>query len=276
MAELINFLTIVVDSCRYDTYRMANTTNLDKVFDVVEGSSQATFTLPAHAAMLQGFYPSTKDDRLLYNRMTVAPFQWHYINRRKCLMDVPKTGHTIPEALSGVGYRTVCVGGVGWFKELSPLRCGFQHFGYRSNANKAIEEFTAEANSEPFYGLLNFGATHRPYNCPDMPGRLKDKTGPRLSSVGCDSKYDYLLHSKQAYCMGWLDKQIASLLEWLSKLSLTTVVCFCADHGDCFGEDGCYGHAFYHKNVMSVPLAWSMFKDGVGQPIDEDLFRASD
>lgn len=271
----LNFLTIVADSCRYDTYRMANTPTLDKYFDVVEGEAQATFTFPAHAAMMQGFYPSTKDNRPLYNRFVRTPFQWHYATLRDSLITVPKNGRTIPESLSKLGWRTVCIGGVGWFRKPSQLECGFDHFAYVSNANRAISEFVTKVDREPFYGVLNFGVTHRPYLCPDMPTRLKARQSPR-SGVGHGSAYDYLLHSRQAYCMGWLDRQLDVLLSWIADLKLTTIVCFCADHGECFGEDGCFGHAFYHKHVMSVPLAWSAFDKGNGQPVDEALFREFD
>jgi glucan phosphoethanolaminetransferase (alkaline phosphatase superfamily) len=27
-----------------------------------------------------------------------------------------------------------------------------------------------------------------------------------------------------------------------------------ADHGECLGEQGLYGHAFHHEKVMEVPL----------------------
>jgi glucan phosphoethanolaminetransferase (alkaline phosphatase superfamily) len=27
-----------------------------------------------------------------------------------------------------------------------------------------------------------------------------------------------------------------------------------ADHGECFGEDGLWGHAIYHPKIMHVPL----------------------
>jgi arylsulfatase A-like enzyme len=27
-----------------------------------------------------------------------------------------------------------------------------------------------------------------------------------------------------------------------------------ADHGDCMGEDGLWGHSFYHPKVMEIPM----------------------
>jgi arylsulfatase A-like enzyme len=34
-----------------------------------------------------------------------------------------------------------------------------------------------------------------------------------------------------------------------------TVVVLTADHGDCFGEDGYWGHGVHHPLVYEVPLA---------------------
>ena len=27
-----------------------------------------------------------------------------------------------------------------------------------------------------------------------------------------------------------------------------------SDHGECFGEDGLWGHSFYHEKIMTVPI----------------------
>jgi arylsulfatase A-like enzyme len=63
-------------------------------------------------------------------------------------------------------------------------------------------------------------------------------------------------------CLEYLDGVIGGVIDWLLTRRLPTIVCFCADHGDCFGEDGCYGHAFYHPKVMEIPLAWSIAMPG--------------
>lgn len=256
----MNILTIVADSCRYDTYTLANTPNIDKYFSVEEAYSQATFTLPAHSAILQGFYPSTMSGRPLYNRFIKSIFQWHYQKPRDAMITIPKDSTTIPGSLRSKGYNTFCVGGVGWFKKPTILSTGFINFEHIPNTEDATNKSISFMRGD-FYGLINYSVTHRPYNCPLTPHSLHGYQGKK-SGVNYHSDYDEVLHKKQIACLEYLDKYIGIVMGHLSDNVGHTVVGFCGDHGECFGEDGCYGHGFYHKNVMSVPLGWSVIKDG--------------
>ncbi len=44
------------------------------------------------------------------------------------------------------------------------------------------------------------------------------------------------------------------LLECFLTRGRPTTVVVTADHGECLGEEGLYGHAFHHEKVMEVPL----------------------
>jgi arylsulfatase A-like enzyme len=55
----------------------------------------------------------------------------------------------------------------------------------------------------------------------------------------------------------FLDRQLGRLLRMLPA---DTIMVLCADHGDCFGEDGHWGHGFNHRMVLDVPIA--IFKAG--------------
>lgn len=50
----------------------------------------------------------------------------------------------------------------------------------------------------------------------------------------------------------FLDSRLPRLF---STLPQDTIVILCGDHGDCFGEDGYWGHGFNHPAVLEVPLA---------------------
>src|SRR5262249_5798703 len=63
-----DFLLITWDSCRYDAYERARTPVLDQYADVRRGWAMATYTLPAHVAMFQGFLPHVASPEPLYNR----------------------------------------------------------------------------------------------------------------------------------------------------------------------------------------------------------------
>jgi hypothetical protein len=258
-----NVLTIVLDSLRYDSFESANTPAIDEHFDVVEAAALATFTYPAHAALFQGFYPTTNTERPFYNRFVKSVFRWFYKTKRPAIEHLDGI-RSIPHTLSVRGVRTGCVGGVGWFNRASPLKNGFKsNFCYKSNVIDGTSIIMRYLDKQPFYGCFNIGTTHRPYKCPDIPEELKSVSGPKSGNDYDNSKYDEKLHQRQIICTEFVDKQLVTIFHWLkSTVDRPTFVCFCADHGECFGEDGCYGHGFYHPNVMKVPLAWSIFMPG--------------
>lgn len=51
-----------------------------------------------------------------------------------------------------------------------------------------------------------------------------------------------------------LAEQGADLLACFAARARPTTVVVTADHGECLGEEGLYGHAFHHEKVMEVPL----------------------
>lgn len=268
-----NVLNIVVDSLRYDSFEMAKTPQVDKYFEVVKAGALATFTYPAHCAMFQGFYPTAPIDRPFYNRFSKSLFRWFYKTKRDCVVELHGQ-RSIPYVLGSKGVRTGCVGGVGWFNRSSPLKNGYKDFKYIPDVTKAIGTIMRYLDEEPFYGTLNIGTTHRPYNCPDMPDDLKSVKGPKSGNSYSGHEYDADLHQRQVHCMEFVDKQLATIFHWLrNNVKQPTFVCFCADHGECFGEDGAYGHGFYHPNVMNVPLGWTLFANGEAYPINKDVFK---
>ena len=252
-----NSLIIVADSCRYDTFIAAKALNIRKHFEVVSAGAMGTFTYPAHMSMFQGFFPSAKDGGLIYDRFTMSIYRWFYRSKRSSIAEVSGNG-SIPLVLRQQGHRTVAVGGVGWFNKRTPMSLGFDHFIYKPDAVMATSSFLNHIDKEPFYGLLNYSTTHRPYKVPDSDGFLLSPKSGTSHKPG----FNKLLWEKQVACLDYIDNCLSRVFDWLKTLKLPTIVCFCADHGDCFGEDGCYGHGFYHPFVMEVPLGWSIFNNG--------------
>jgi arylsulfatase A-like enzyme len=59
---------------------------------------------------------------------------------------------------------------------------------------------------------------------------------------------------RQVACAEYLDARTGELLDLFIKRGRPTTVVICGDHGECFGEHGMWGHAFYHEKVMLVPM----------------------
>jgi len=60
--------------------------------------------------------------------------------------------------------------------------------------------------------------------------------------------------ARQVACAEFLDAQMADLLRCFVARGRPTTVVVTADHGECLGEQGLYGHAIHHEKVLEVPL----------------------
>ena len=54
----------------------------------------------------------------------------------------------------------------------------------------------------------------------------------------------------QRASLEYVDRLLAQLFDKLKHFFAVV----CGDHGDCWGEDGLWGHGFYHPMVMRVPM----------------------
>lgn len=241
---------ITLDSLRYDTAVIANTPSLCEIFTSQHTLwhkvyAQATYTLPAHIAMLgNGMLPSDLDAGTPgpYNSDKQRLFRVELGDTSIPIIH-PTSGNypNIVRGFEGLGYRTVGVGGVGWFRDVPSSRFWwddyFQEFYHQENFRPmhpdsfqnqiALCEQLQLKSRQPLFFFLNIASTHYPY-CGFGTG-----------------------HSGQAAALEYVDANIMRLLELLPR---PIHLIICADHGECFGEDGLYGHAFYHPKVMEVPM----------------------
>lgn len=113
-----NFLFITFDSLRYDVARATThggrTPNLESVLPDglwEERRTQGSFTLPAHTAFFSGFLPVPSGPERPGRLLACHAMRGTTIKDRTFVFDAPD----IVTGLSGLGYRTVCIGGVGFF-----------------------------------------------------------------------------------------------------------------------------------------------------------------
>jgi arylsulfatase A-like enzyme len=55
---------------------------------------------------------------------------------------------------------------------------------------------------------------------------------------------------RQRLACEYVDKQVAGLIERFKHATILV----CADHGDCWGEDGLWEHGIAHPMTLTVPL----------------------
>jgi len=248
-----NFVLITLDSCRWDVFNVATATTLKHTCKFLKAYTQATYTYPSHLSMYSGIFPDLREEIPYYNRFKKNLFR---INARNVQVDayVSLNGDasSIISGLHRIGYDSFGCGALEWFKHPN-LYSPFNQFKYTginlvTQLSWLLDKI--ENSSSPFFAFLNIGETHEPY---ESGGQIEQSliSRARMRAFKNDGflKEDF---EKQVKSVEFIDFHISKLFE---KLSSNSVVLICGDHGECFGEDGYYGHGFYHQKVMEVPLA---------------------
>ncbi len=250
-----SIVLITIDSLRYDVASIADTPNFKKLFKENNNSgwykvgAQATYTLPAHISIFHaGLMPC--DNR----ESTPPPFNRHKEKLFKAQLAWQRTTGAkfptpaAPNIIKGfekLGYRTIGIGGVNWFNNKFPTsniwhKRYFNEFYWEEKFTEEnfkslehqinlINKLKLKTEKKPIFLFLNISYTHAPY------------LGFGKSVLGQKASFEEV------------DKLLPNLLEVLpNKYHLM----ICGDHGECFGEDGLWGHGFYHPKVMEVPFAY--------------------
>lgn len=204
-----------------------------------------SFTFAAHQAFFAGFLPTPVAPGP-HPRLFAAAFHGsETIADTTAVFDAP----TWVQGLSERGYRTICVGGTGFFNPAFPLGRVLPGLFDEAHwspdlgvtnpsapvAQVGVAVEALERVEGPALLFLNSSAMHQP-NCHYVPG-LTDDT----------------LESHRA-ALAAVDASLPPLLEALRRRG----PCLCvltSDHGTCYGEDGYTGHRVAHPVVWTVPFA---------------------
>ncbi|KJV35261.1 STM4013/SEN3800 family hydrolase [Luteibacter yeojuensis] len=206
-----------------------------------------SFTYAAHAAFFAGFLPTPACPGP-HPRLFALDFEGS-----ETIVPGTHVFHDRADIVGGfhdAGYRTICIGGVGFFNKRNALgsrlpalfdeshwRPGFGVASVDSTARQvacAIEQL-ASAGSQPCFLFINVSAIHQP-NRHYLPGCAED---------GFDS---------HCAALRYVDGELAALFSSLRARGPAFVLIF-SDHGTAYGEDGFHGHRHAHDTVMTVPYA---------------------
>jgi hypothetical protein len=272
-----NFIVVVLDSCRFDTFMEASPVTMMKLGPVEERYSYASWTAPSHYNLLMGLMPHTnptgvfasdyyKHDFVRYNdRLGARNIEFKSLVPRLWLPDFLKMT---------LGYRTHAMVSLPVLNSMTPVNTGFDTFRLmdkHNDMNAMLSEMTFPADRPSFY-LLNVGETHYPYARPTEA----ENNWPRISGVhgvfkhlddnlvdGCvaesttggrffDQKEMDLLKARQVDTVRYLDSVFERLFDIVPPNTWITVT---ADHGELFGEDGYFGHGpICSEKVFQVPF----------------------
>jgi len=262
-----NYVLIVFDSCRYDSFVRARPKTIRKLGKVERRWSYATWTAPSHYNLLMGLMPHVsprhvyaseyyQKDFLRFNeRLGGEGLQFRSFLPRLYL----------PVLLQKLEYRTHAMVSLPVLNPTTAINTGFDSFTLMDKHNDMramLPRMTFDEDRPSFY-LLNVGETHYPYALPDEP----EDAWPRISGVHGVFKHldDAVpggklrmfnaakmkeLRSRQIGAVRYLDGVVEELFDLVPKNTYVTIT---SDHGELFGEDGYFGHGpVQHDKVMEV------------------------
>ncbi len=134
--------------------------------------------------------------------------------------------------------------------------------------NKEILEWVNKNRDEPFFLFVNYYDPHWPY-LPEEEFRKKFEVaydGPISGYLFRDNEFKKgyeLTEEDHEYLFSLYDAEIAYLDHHIGKLTDAlreqgilddTLLVITSDHGEYFGEHGCYSHKELYEEVVGVPL----------------------
>lgn len=241
----INFVWVVLDSLRFDVAQAAweagETPHLARrIRGWEKRHTPGNFTYAAHQAFFAGFLPTSGGEP----RSLALAFEGSSTVSEETLM---LEGSDVCEGLRKRGYRTTCIGGVGFFNKRTPLSRVLPGLFCESHWDPSLgvtdprstEHQVALAcrlleREGPQFLYLNVSATHQP-NCHYIPGATKDSV------------------ETQRAALRYVDGALVPLWKCLEKRGACCWIF--SDHGTAYGEDGYWGHRLSHPVVWEVPYA---------------------
>ena len=270
-----NYILVVFDSCRYDSFMRARPKIMKKLGKVERRWSYASWTSPSHYNLLIGLMPHLSPKHVYASEYYKKDFL--QFNERLGCRDI-QFRSLVPRLYLPVflnetlGYRTHAMVSLPVLNPKTVLNQGFDSYKLMDQHNDMramVRQLKFSADRPSFY-LLNVGETHYPYALPDEP----EDQWPRISGVhGVFKHLDDLvvggklrkskekffddakmeeLRKRQVRAVGYLDKVVEELFDVVPKNTYITIT---ADHGELFGEDGYFGHGpIHHEKVWEVPF----------------------
>jgi hypothetical protein len=252
-----DLLLLTLDTLRYDVaVELAAAGRLPNLAARLPGGvwekrhAPGSFTYASHQAMFAGFLPTPAapgpHPRLFASRFAGS----ETTAGRTFVFDTPD----LVSALAEGGYRTVCIGGVGFFNKQGALGSVlpdlFQesHWepefsvasptSFEAQVARAEEVVAALPAEQRLFLFLNASALHQP-NWFHLPGATHE-AGDNLAT--------------HAAALEYIDRHIGRLFAAMSARRRCFAV-VCSDHGTTYGDDGYTGHRLGHEAVWTVPYS---------------------
>lgn len=280
-----NILLIIIDTARGDRfpwsgYARPTAPNLEAVARegavYTQAFSPAPWTVPAHASLFTGQYPS--------------------LHRTDCgSLRLSDQVVTLAETLHAAGYRTIGHTANPWIGREYNFQQGFDTYGETWREVPAGSEDTGaaltndkvlrwlewragntDARRQPFFLFINYFEPHLPYHPPEpersrflRPG-LDAERVKRLSRLGHPDEMRYIvglsdltgddmaiLNDLYDGEIAYADRRAGEVLALLRRQGILdrTIVAIAGDHGENIGDHHMMDHKLsVHETLLHVPL----------------------
>jgi len=271
-----NFIIVILDSLRYDSYMEAAPKVISKLGKVERRYSYASWTAPSHYNLLTGLLPHNTPDNVYASEYYKQDFLNY--NTRLGAKDIEFAkmvpGLWFPELLrNNLGFSTHARVSLPVLNPKTGINRCFDSFQLMDSHNdmRAMLPTLEFSSDRPAFYLLNVGETHYPYAKPDEDSSM----WPRISGVnGVFKKLDKCtdaegnlieddteffdqdkldqLRERQIDTVRYLDGVFEELYDTVPD---NTWIVVTADHGELFGEKGYFGHGpIMHDKCFEVPF----------------------
>lgn len=276
MPALNNYLLIVLDSCRFDSFVAAAPRTIQRLGPLERRWSYASWTAPSHYNLLMGLLPHASPPRVYaseYYKRDLAKYAERLGTDAVGFKEMLPSLYLPTFLKRKLGYRTHALVSLPVLNPATPLNRDFDSFTLMPTHNDMaamLEPLQFDAQCPSFF-LLNVGETHYPFALPGEP----PETWPRLHGVHgvfqhldealvggpvsereplpeLDQRQLAQLQRRQIEAVRYLDGVFERLFDLLPANTYVTVT---SDHGELFGEGGYFGHGpIQHDLVFEVPL----------------------
>lgn len=248
-----DILFVCLDTLRYDValaeQENGGTPNLNRYGQWQKCHAPGNYTFPSHQAMFIGNLPSPAEPIPLYERERLFVAKENATLGKLHPYSFVFDGASFVQGLEKVGYRTICVGGVGFFNKRTPINKllpslfaeSYWNTRFACHIKESFEnqiEFVRKRiakipSDERVFLYINVDSIHYP-NSFYVEGAKEDNK------------------ETHAAALRYVDEHIAQLFEVFARRGKTFCI-VCSDHGSCYGEDGYYFHCHSHEIVWTVP-----------------------
>jgi hypothetical protein len=279
-----NFIVVILDSCRFDTFVEAAPKTMLKLGPLEKRWSYASWTAPSHYNLLTGLLPHKSPPNVYASDYYKEDF-FNY-NQRLGAKGI-EFGKMVPALwLPGLlrntlGYTTHARVSLPVLNPKTGINRDFDSFQLMDKHNdmrSMLPTMKFDAARPSFY-MLNVGETHYPYAKPDEDSSMwprisgingvfksldnaMDAQGNLIKTADAPQFFDQekldQLKARQVDAVRYLDGVFAELWDILPKKTHVVVT---ADHGELFGEAGYFGHGpIMHEKCFEVPFLEGMLR----------------